>query len=102
MKKEKKPKKVASDKSATKLSSKLHCNFCGKNQVETNRLIAGPGCYICDECLVLCNEIIDENEHEQLVKEVAELVIEFIEHQNKIKVAPEKPEAKKKGTKKKK
>ena len=38
-----------------------HCSFCGKNQDQVKRLIAGPGAvYICDECVVLCQEIIDE------------------------------------------
>ena len=38
-----------------------HCSFCGKNQDQVKRLIAGPGAvYICDECVELCREIIDE------------------------------------------
>ena len=38
-----------------------HCSFCGKNQEQVKRLIAGPGAvYICDECVELCREIIDE------------------------------------------
>ena len=38
-----------------------HCSFCGKNQDQVRRLIAGPGAvYICDECVDLCREIIDE------------------------------------------
>ena len=36
------------------------CNFCGKTQKQVRRLIAGPGVYICDECIALCNEMIDE------------------------------------------
>ena len=39
----------------------LHCNFCGKSQREVKKLIAGPGVYICDECIELCNEIIYED-----------------------------------------
>jgi ATP-dependent Clp protease ATP-binding subunit ClpX len=39
----------------------LHCNFCGKSQKEVKKLIAGPGVYICDECIELCNDIIDED-----------------------------------------
>jgi len=39
----------------------LHCNFCGKSQKEVKKLIAGPGCYICDECIELCNDIIFED-----------------------------------------
>ena len=38
----------------------LKCSFCNKNQHEVNRLIAGPGVYICDECVELCCEILDE------------------------------------------
>ncbi len=38
----------------------LKCSFCGKNQDQVRRLIAGPGVYICDECIELCQEIIDE------------------------------------------
>ena len=38
----------------------LRCSFCGKTQDEVSRLIAGPGVYICDECIELCFEIIDE------------------------------------------
>src|SRR5438067_447372 len=40
-----------------------HCSFCGKNQDQVRRLIAGPGAvYICDECVELCREIIDEDQ----------------------------------------
>jgi ATP-dependent Clp protease ATP-binding subunit ClpX len=38
----------------------LKCNFCGKSQKQVKKLIAGPGVYICDECIDLCNEIIEE------------------------------------------
>ncbi len=38
----------------------LKCSFCGKSQKQVKRLIAGPGVYICDECIGLCNEIIEE------------------------------------------
>lgn len=38
----------------------LKCSFCGKNQEQVRKLIAGPGVYICDECIELCNEIIEE------------------------------------------
>src|SRR4030081_3875316 len=38
----------------------LKCSFCGKSQRQVKKLIAGPGVYICDECIELCNEIIDE------------------------------------------
>lgn len=39
----------------------LNCNFCGKSQKEVKKLIAGPGVYICDECIELCNDIIYED-----------------------------------------
>ena len=38
----------------------LKCNFCGKSQKQVKKLIAGPNVYICDECIELCNEIIEE------------------------------------------
>ena len=41
-------------------SEQLLCSFCGKSQRQVKKLIAGPGVYICDECIDLCNEIIDE------------------------------------------
>ena len=40
---------------------KLYCSFCGKNQSEVKKLIAGPSVYICDECVSLCNDIIKED-----------------------------------------
>ena len=39
----------------------LKCSFCGKSQKQVKKLIAGPGVYICDECIDLCNEIIEED-----------------------------------------
>ena len=41
-------------------SELLKCSFCGKSQKQVKKLIAGPGVYICDECIDLCNEIIEE------------------------------------------
>ncbi|MEM9540223.1 MAG: ATP-dependent protease ATP-binding subunit ClpX [Cyanobacteria bacterium P01_E01_bin.42] len=43
-----------------KYDSHLKCSFCGKSQEQVRKLIAGPGVYICDECVELCNEILDE------------------------------------------
>lgn len=43
-----------------KNDNRLKCSFCGKNQDQVKKLIAGPGVYICDECVGLCNEILDE------------------------------------------
>ena len=42
----------------------LKCSFCGKSQEQVKKLVAGPGVYICDECIELCNEIIEEELHE--------------------------------------
>ena len=49
-------------------SGELVCSFCGKSQDEVKKLIAGPSVYICDECVSLCNEIIQE-EYEQKEKD---------------------------------
>lgn len=44
----------------------LRCSFCGKGQKEVKKLIAGPGVYICDECIDLCNDIIDEEKEKEV------------------------------------
>jgi len=49
----------------------LKCSFCGKSQKQVKKLIAGPGVYICDECIDLCNEIIEEE-----LAETSELKLE--------------------------
>jgi ATP-dependent Clp protease ATP-binding subunit ClpX len=49
----------------------LKCSFCGKSQKQVKKLIAGPGVYICDECIDLCNEIIEEE-----LSETAEVGLE--------------------------
>ncbi len=51
----------------------LKCSFCGKSQKQVQQLIAGPGVYICDECVELCNEIIDERQMES----TSEVVVDF-------------------------
>ncbi len=51
----------------------LKCSFCGKTQKQVKKLIAGPGVYICDECIELCNEIIEEEFQEQVEQELTEL-----------------------------
>ena len=51
----------------------LFCSFCGKNQKEVKKLIAGPAVYICDECIQLCSEIIEE-ETEKEASELANLM----------------------------
>lgn len=43
-----------------KEETKLKCSFCGKTQNQVHKLIAGPGVYICDQCIELCSEIIEE------------------------------------------
>src|SRR5881296_3657727 len=52
-------------------SDLLKCSFCGKSQKQVKKLIAGPGVYICDECIDLCNEIIEEE-----LSETAELKLD--------------------------
>ena len=47
-------------------SQALKCSFCGKSQKQVIKLIAGPGVYICDECIELCVEIIEEEKVEKL------------------------------------
>jgi ATP-dependent Clp protease ATP-binding subunit ClpX len=51
----------------------LKCSFCGKSQKQVKKLIAGPGVYICDECIDLCNEIIEEELAESPESELGEL-----------------------------
>jgi ATP-dependent Clp protease ATP-binding subunit ClpX len=51
----------------------LKCSFCGKSQKQVKKLIAGPGVYICDECIDLCNEIIEEELAETGDLELTEL-----------------------------
>jgi len=46
------------EKKGTSAEKVLHCSFCGKNQHEVKKLIAGPSVFICDECIELCNDII--------------------------------------------
>lgn len=49
-------------------SDNLFCSFCGKNQKEVKKLIAGPAVYICDECIQLCSEIIEEESEKDAQK----------------------------------
>lgn len=51
----------------------LKCSFCGKSQKQVRKLIAGPGVYICDECIELCNEIIEEELSEIIEADDVEL-----------------------------
>ncbi len=59
----------------------LNCNFCGKTQKEVKKLIAGPGVYICDECIELCNDII----YEDSVKAVAKTSTDNVPKPHEIK-----------------
>jgi len=71
----------------------LFCSFCGKNQKEVTKLIAGPAVYICDECIQLCSEIIEEEttkdsgESENLLvpKEIKEMLDDYVIEQEKAK-----------------
>ena len=63
----------------------LKCSFCGKSQKQVKKLIAGPGVYICDECIDLCNEIIEEELAESSEVKLDELpkpaeIREFLEN----------------------
>lgn len=51
---------MSDDKRSNKYNDSLKCSFCGKEQREVKKLIAGPAVYICDECVSLCNEIMAE------------------------------------------
>ena len=56
----------------------LQCSFCGKTQDQVQKLIAGPGIYICDECVHLCNEIlIDEGIASEIESQAPSLSIEI-------------------------
>jgi ATP-dependent Clp protease ATP-binding subunit ClpX len=62
----------------------LKCSFCGKSQKQVKKLIAGPGVYICDECIDLCNEIIEEELNEAAELGLTELpkpreIFDFLE-----------------------
>ena len=78
----------------TDSNEQLLCSFCGKSQRQVKKLIAGPGVYICDECIDLCNEIIDEEltappvfELENLPKprEINEVLNEYVVGQDTAK-----------------
>ena len=72
------------------VNDNLFCSFCGKNQKEVKKLIAGPAVYICDECIQLCSEIIEEEtdkeegQAEQFMapKEIKSLLDEYVIEQD--------------------
>jgi len=53
--------------------NQLKCSFCGKTQDQVKKLVAGPGVYICDECIELCNEIIEEELSEDLSIDIGDI-----------------------------
>jgi len=72
----------------------LKCSFCGKAQEQVKKLIAGPGVYICDECIELCNEIIDEELNEEVTfdlgsipkpKEIYDILDQYVIGQDEAK-----------------
>jgi ATP-dependent Clp protease ATP-binding subunit ClpX len=72
----------------------LKCSFCGKLQDQVKKLVAGPGVYICDECIELCNEIIEEELNEEVgfelgdipkPKEIKEILDQYVIGQDKAK-----------------
>ena len=90
------PKEGISLARPTDSNEQLLCSFCGKSQRQVKKLIAGPGVYICDECIDLCNEIIDEEltppaavELENLPKprEIHEVLQEYVVGQEAAKRA---------------
>ena len=77
----------------------LKCSLCGKNQEQVKRLIAGPNVYICDECVELCDEIIQEEIDEVVEedttslpkpKEMMEILNDYVIGQDKAKKAEQK------------
>ena len=75
------------------VTDNLFCSFCGKNQKEVQKLIAGPAVYICDECIQLCSEIIEEEKEkdtdgmEQLLypKEIKAMLDDYVIEQDPAK-----------------
>ena len=57
----------------------LRCSFCGKNQDEVKKIIAGPTVYICDECIELCNEIMEEEYQSENTDELKQHLLKPIE-----------------------
>ncbi|MFT8499243.1 MAG: ClpX C4-type zinc finger protein, partial [Liquorilactobacillus satsumensis] len=49
------------------------CSFCGKSQDQVKKIVAGPGVYICNECIDLCKEIIDEEFRDKAAEELTDV-----------------------------
>ena len=60
----------------------LFCSFCGKNQKEVTKLIAGPAVYICDECIQLCSEIIEEETQKDTTEDLVCHSFQFLSTNN--------------------
>jgi len=75
------------------MNDNLFCSFCGKNQKEVQKLIAGPAVYICDECIQLCSEIIEEEKGKDekatdrllVPKEIKEMLDDYVIEQDAAK-----------------
>ncbi|WP_326716753.1 ATP-dependent Clp protease ATP-binding subunit ClpX [Vagococcus jeotgali] len=74
--------------------SEVRCSFCGKSQDEVKKLVAGPGVYICNECIDLCKEIIDEEMQDEMAsdlinvlkpKEILEVLNDYVIGQERAK-----------------
>jgi ATP-dependent Clp protease ATP-binding subunit ClpX len=75
-------------------NGELKCSFCGKSQDQVKKLVAGPGVYICDECIELCNEIVEEELDQELElefesipkpKEIKEYLDQYVIGQDRAK-----------------
>jgi ATP-dependent Clp protease ATP-binding subunit ClpX len=75
-------------------NTELVCSFCGKSQSEVKKLIAGPSVYICNDCIALCNEIIEEDNQKDVdasglevpkPKEIKEIIDEYVVEQERAK-----------------
>src|SRR5947207_3567607 len=51
----------------------LRCSFCGKSKDSVRKFISGPSVYICNECIALCNEILEEDEEREVAEEITQV-----------------------------
>ena len=80
-------------------NKQLKCSFCGKPQSQVTKLVAGPGVYICDECIHICMDILDDRLQEEKTaeadkvyklpkpKEITDILSEYVIEQDKAKKA---------------